>query len=64
MSGSQGRRILARCVVCRGDIYQDDSHETWEGGFYCERHGLTHLRGRAEEYRRLLREEEAEAQQA
>ena len=60
MSGSEGRQILARCVVCKGDIYREDSHEVWEGGFYCMKHSLGYLRSRAEEYRRLLAEREAQ----
>ena len=56
-------KILARCVVCKGDIYQADEHEVWESGYYCRRHSLTYLRARAEEYRKLMVEEEAEAAQ-
>lgn len=52
-------KIVARCVVCRGDIYAGDEHEVWEGGYYCVKHSLTYLRARAEEYGRLLAEREA-----
>ena len=60
MIGGNNTRIVARCVVCRGDIYQSDQHEVWEGGYYCMKHSLTYLRRRAEEYRRLLAEREAQ----
>ena len=46
--------LLARCIVCRGDIYDDEPYEIWEGGYYCERHSLPHLRQRALEYAALL----------
>lgn len=48
------QRIVARCIVCRGDIYEHDVHEIWEDAYYCERHSLPHLRGRAQEYRKQL----------
>ncbi|GEM_PF-6584775 len=54
-------KIVARCVVCRGDIFDGDDHELWEGGYYCRKHSLAYLRSRAEEYRRLLAEEESGA---
>jgi hypothetical protein len=50
--------LLARCVVCRGNIFRDEPHETWEGGFYCERHSLPYLRERAREYAAMLAEGE------
>lgn len=59
MGGSDGTRILARCVVCRGDIFEGDVHEEWEGGYYCRRHSLTYLRARAQEYREMLAQEAA-----
>jgi hypothetical protein len=55
LESEQGRgRLLARCIVCRGDIHVDDVHEIWEGGYYCVRHSLPHLRERAREYARVL----------
>jgi hypothetical protein len=51
-------RLIARCIVCRGNIHEGDRHEIWEGGFYCERHSLSYLRARAQEYAALLREQE------
>ena len=60
MIGSNGQKILARCVVCRGDIYEGDAHEVWEGGFYCVKHSLAYLRARADEYRVLLEERETQ----
>jgi hypothetical protein len=59
MLRSAGDRIVARCVVCKGDIHQSDEHEVWEGGFYCMKHSVTYLRRRAEEYGRLLAERES-----
>ncbi|HLJ69344.1 MAG TPA: hypothetical protein VKX16_18465 [Chloroflexota bacterium] len=47
--------LLARCIVCRGDIHAADPYEEWEGGYYCERHSLPHLRQRARLYADLLR---------
>jgi len=55
--GESGR-LIARCIVCRGNIHADERHEVWEGGFYCERHSLSYLRERAQEYAALLRKEE------
>ena len=56
MTGQDRRsRLIARCIVCRTDIYGADSHEEWEGGYYCERHSLPHLRERARRYAELLR---------
>ncbi|HEX6510206.1 MAG TPA: hypothetical protein VF221_21455 [Chloroflexota bacterium] len=46
--------MVARCAVCRGNIHADDAFEVWEGGYYCERHSLSHLRERAREYAALL----------
>jgi hypothetical protein len=54
---SEAGQMIARCIVCRGNIYQDDRFEVWEGGYYCERHSLPWLRQRAREYAALLREE-------
>jgi hypothetical protein len=47
--------LLARCIVCRGNIHEGESYEIWEGGYYCERHSLPHLRERARLYAELLR---------
>jgi hypothetical protein len=46
--------LIARCIVCKGNIHAHDPHEQWEGGFYCERHSLPRLRARAREYASLL----------
>lgn len=46
--------MIARCIVCRGNIHLGDRHEVWEGGYYCERHSLPSLRARALEYAALL----------
>lgn len=46
--------LLARCVVCRGNIFSGEPHEVWEGAFYCERHSLPYLRERAREYAAML----------
>ncbi len=46
--------LIARCIVCRGNIHEADQHEIWEGGYYCERHSLPHLRERARQYAELL----------
>jgi hypothetical protein len=54
-----GGALLARCIVCRSDIYAGEEHEVWEGGFYCRRHSLPVLRERAREYAELLRQEAA-----
>jgi hypothetical protein len=61
MNGTGGKRIMARCVVCKGDIYEDESHEIWEDAYYCRRHSLTYLRARAAEYAKLLAEKGAQA---
>jgi hypothetical protein len=53
--GAQRGALLARCTVCRGDIHDDEEYEVWEGGYYCRRHSLPHLRERAREYAALLR---------
>jgi hypothetical protein len=58
LSGSR-QTLLARCIVCRADIYVGEEHEVWEGGFYCRRHSLPVLRERAREYAELLRQETA-----
>jgi hypothetical protein len=58
MESTEGARdLLARCVVCRGNIHSDEPHEVWEGGYYCERHSLPYLRERAREYAALLSQE-------
>lgn len=46
--------LVARCIVCKGNIHQHDVYEVWEGGFYCERHSLPRLRARAREYAAIL----------
>lgn len=51
---SERGKLLARCIVCRGDIHENDSHELWEGGYYCKRHSLPHLRQRARAYAEML----------
>jgi hypothetical protein len=51
--------LLARCIVCHGNIHADEPHEVWEGGYYCERHSLPYLRARARAYRELLHNEES-----
>ncbi|HZU11203.1 MAG TPA: hypothetical protein VFB58_00040 [Chloroflexota bacterium] len=48
------RPLLARCVVCRGDIFDGDPLEIWEGGYYCERHSLAYLRERARAFADLI----------
>jgi hypothetical protein len=53
-SGESQHDLLARCVVCRGNIHSNEPHEVWEGGYYCERHSLPYLRERAREYASLL----------
>ncbi len=55
--------LLARCIVCRGNIHHGDPYEIWEGGFYCERHSLPHLRERARQYAELLAQQEAKESQ-
>jgi hypothetical protein len=52
-------QLLARCIVCRGNIYGTDAYEVWEEAFYCERHSLPRLRERAREYGALLAPENA-----
>jgi hypothetical protein len=54
--------MVARCIVCRGNIHAGDPHELWEGGYYCERHSLPHLRERAREYAALLAMESQSAE--
>lgn len=53
-NAAEAGRLIARCIVCKGNIHERDPYEVWEGGFYCERHSLPHLRARAREYSRLL----------
>jgi hypothetical protein len=55
--------MIARCIVCKGNIHEQDVFETWEGAFYCERHSLPHLRARAREYAMLLGVEKSIADQ-
>jgi hypothetical protein len=55
MEGNQGK-LLARCVVCRGDIHEGEKHEIWEDGYYCRRHSLVFLRERARLYAASLTE--------
>jgi hypothetical protein len=47
-------QLVARCIVCRGNIHDSDPFEIWEGGYYCERHSLPRLRERAREYAEIL----------
>ncbi len=47
--------LVARCIVCRGDIFAGEVYEVWEGGYYCRRHSVPFLRERAHEYAALLR---------
>jgi hypothetical protein len=54
--GEKGQ-LVARCIVCRGNIHHTDRFEIWEGGYYCERHSLLRLRERALEYAELLARE-------
>ena len=49
--------MIARCIVCKGNIHEHDAFEIWEGAFYCERHSLPHLRARAREYAMMLEAE-------
>ena len=49
--------LLARCIVCRGNIHTDDEYEIWEEAYYCERHSASRLRVRAQEYAALLARE-------
>jgi hypothetical protein len=54
--GEKGR-LVARCIVCKGNIHLSDRFEIWEGGYYCERHCLPRLRERALEYAEMLARE-------
>jgi len=54
--GSNKGPLLARCIVCRGNIHVGDTHEIWESGYYCERHSLPYLRERAREYSVFLKQ--------
>jgi hypothetical protein len=49
MQGKDGK-LVARCVVCRGDIHHGEQYEIWENGYYCRRHSLAYLRERARIY--------------
>lgn len=63
MDRDQGvRTLLARCVVCKGNIFDVETYEIWEGGYYCERHSLPYLRERAREYAARLANEEPSVQ--
>lgn len=53
-NAGEAGHLIARCIVCKGNIHERDPYEVWEGGFYCERHSLPHLRERAREYALLL----------
>ena len=55
--------LIARCIVCRGDIHEAEPHEIWEGGYYCERHSVPWLRARAREYAELLQVQNATVRQ-
>lgn len=46
--------LVARCVVCRGNIFAGDAHEIWEGAYYCRQHSLPYLRERARAYGEIL----------
>ena len=50
----QSGPMVARCIVCKGNIHERDPYEIWEGGFYCQRHSLPLLRARAREYAAML----------
>lgn len=63
MSLLQRHKIVARCAVCKGDVYDSDEYEVWEGAYYCPRHSLSYLRDRADQYRRLLLDEKAQKAQ-
>lgn len=54
--------LIARCVVCRGNIFEGQPHETWEGGYYCQRHSLAYLRERARLFSRHIQQEETKEQ--
>lgn len=56
MQGNDGK-LVARCVVCRGDIHEGEQHEIWQEAFYCRRHSLVFLRERARLYAESLKEE-------
>jgi hypothetical protein len=49
-------KLVARCVVCRGDIREGEKYEIWEEAFYCKRHSLAYLRERARLYAASLTE--------
>lgn len=49
--------LVARCIVCRGNVFSTDAYEVWEDAYYCERHSLPHLRERAREYAAILQRE-------
>lgn len=55
MEGNQGK-LVARCVVCRGDIHDGERYEIWEDAYYCRRHSLAFLRERARLYAASLTE--------
>ncbi len=49
--------MIARCIVCKGNIHEREIYEVWEGGFYCSKHSLPQLRARARDYARMLEAE-------
>jgi hypothetical protein len=59
LDGERTGQLVARCIVCRGNIHAGDAHEVWEGGYYCETHSLPRLRERARAYAELLAREGA-----
>lgn len=56
MKDQERSRLVARCVVCRGNIHLDDRYEIWEGAYYCERHSIPYLRERAQQYAARLQQ--------
>lgn len=50
-------KLVARCVVCRGDIHEGDKYEIWDEAYYCRRHSLAYLRERARLYAASLTEQ-------
>ncbi|HEX8917589.1 MAG TPA: hypothetical protein VF898_03730 [Chloroflexota bacterium] len=56
MNHSDGTPLVARCIVCRGNIHEGDRFEIWESAYYCERHSIPWLNERARQYADLLRE--------
>jgi hypothetical protein len=55
MEDEEVREVLvARCIVCRGNIFSGDVHEIWQDAYYCRQHSLPYLRERAREYADIL----------